>query len=199
MRALSTVRRAASSRPPPDEASLRQAALAHLAKFAATEAGLARVLERRIDRWARTAEAERQSIELATLAAREAIPPIVKQLAESGVLSDTMFAQTRARALARSGRSKRAIGHHLASKGVPAEMAHSALPENSDHELAAALIHARKRRLGPWRKIAPSADVLRRELGSLARAGFAQGVASRALRYAVDEAEAVIAAFRASV
>ncbi len=157
------------------------------------------MLERRIDRWARTVQAERQSIELATRAARDAIPPIVRQLAESGVLSDSMFAETRARALARSGRSKRAIGHHLASKGVPAAMAESALPQNSMHELAAALIHARKRRLGPWRKVAPSPDVLRREYGSFARAGFAQAVASKALRYAADEAEELISAFRASM
>ncbi|TDG04393.1 regulatory protein RecX, partial [Paracraurococcus ruber] len=38
--------------PPPGEAALREAALAHLARFAATEAGLTRVLRRRVDRWA---------------------------------------------------------------------------------------------------------------------------------------------------
>src|SRR5215218_4105656 len=44
--------------PPPTEAALHQAALAHLARFAASEAGLRRVLERRVDRWARRAEVE---------------------------------------------------------------------------------------------------------------------------------------------
>jgi len=49
--------------PPPNAARLREAALAHLARFAATEAGLRRVLERRIARWARAAEAEGQARE----------------------------------------------------------------------------------------------------------------------------------------
>ena len=39
--------------PAPTRAKLHEAALAHLAKFSATEAGLIRVLDRRIARWAR--------------------------------------------------------------------------------------------------------------------------------------------------
>ncbi|QYU69974.1 hypothetical protein J4558_07610 [Leptolyngbya sp. 15MV] len=46
--------------PPPDAAKLREVAIAHLARFAATEVGLRRVLIRRVDRWAREAEAEGQ-------------------------------------------------------------------------------------------------------------------------------------------
>ncbi len=42
-----------SSDSSPDAGSLYQAALDYLARYAATEAGLRRVLERRIDRWAR--------------------------------------------------------------------------------------------------------------------------------------------------
>ena len=40
----------------PDGAALRDAALAYLARYAATEAGLRRVLERRIDRLSRRGE-----------------------------------------------------------------------------------------------------------------------------------------------
>ena len=42
---------------PPDEARLHEAALTHIARYATTRAGLLRVLDRRIDRWARAAEA----------------------------------------------------------------------------------------------------------------------------------------------
>ena len=59
--------------PPPNAARLREAALAHLARFAATEAGLRRVLERRIARWARAAEAEGQARE--AIAASTAAKP----------------------------------------------------------------------------------------------------------------------------
>ena len=44
--------------PPPDAAALHEAALDYLARYAATEAGLRRVLERRVDRWARLARSE---------------------------------------------------------------------------------------------------------------------------------------------
>jgi regulatory protein len=82
---------------------------------------------------------------------------------------------------------------------VAQDVAAASLPRDEGHELAAALIHARKRRLGPWRKVAPSPEALRRELGSLARAGFPRGIASAALRYGPEEAEALIAAFRAAL
>ena len=38
---------------PPDQAELRQAALSYLARYASTQAALARVLDKRIDTWAR--------------------------------------------------------------------------------------------------------------------------------------------------
>ena len=44
--------------PPPDAASLREAALKYLARYATTEAGLRQVLHRRIDLWARQAAGE---------------------------------------------------------------------------------------------------------------------------------------------
>ena len=50
---MTSHRRAA--RPPPDERDLHDAALDYLARYAATEVGLRRVLVRRIERWARRA------------------------------------------------------------------------------------------------------------------------------------------------
>jgi regulatory protein len=46
--------------------------LQHLARYATTEAGLRRVLERRIERWARAAEMERDAAALAAATARQA-------------------------------------------------------------------------------------------------------------------------------
>jgi regulatory protein len=184
---------------PPDAASLRDAALAHLARFATTESGLAQLLTRRIERWARTAEADPTRVAADVTAARAVIAPLIRQLVESGAVSDSAFAQARARALVRAGRSRRAVAAHLAGKGVPADIAAGAAPDNDAAELAAALIHARKRRLGPWRKSPATPETLRRELGSFARAGFTQDIARRAGAYGQDEAEAAIAAFRAAL
>ncbi len=169
--------------PPPDEDALRQAALAHLARYSTTRAGLLRVLGRRVDRWARAAEAAPDAVAACLQAARL----VVARLAAIGAVDDAAFAAGRARSLHRAGRSRRAIVAHLQAKGVPADLA--ALPEDAEAELAAALLYAARRRIGPFR---PSADPAQRprDLARLARAGFSAGVALRALRLPPDEAEA---------
>ena len=178
---------------PPDEAALHAAALAYLARYAATEAGLRRVLDRRIDRWART-DADRDTAAEAVATAKRIAAAEVTRLAAAGAVSDAAFAESRARSLARAGRSRRMVAATLAAKGVSAETARAALPDDEDTELGAALVLARKRRIGPFR-IAPAGDT-QRELAILARAGFARDVALKALSMTPDDAEALIAAFR---
>ncbi len=151
---------------------------------------------RRVDRWARLAEGDADTIDAAARSARAAVAGIVARLTQAGAVSDAAFAQSRARSLARAGRSRRAIGAQLVKAGVPGQLAGDATPRDDAGELAAALIHARKRRMGPWRTAEPAPETARRELGSLARAGFAHATAARALRLARDEAETLIAAFR---
>ncbi len=185
--------------PVPDAANLRAAALSHLARYAATQSGLARVLQRRVDRWARQAGSEPDAVASVVADARATIAALAQRLADSGAISDQAFAQTRAKSLARAGRSRRAIGAHLANKGVSGELAREASVDDPEQELAAALIHARKRRLGPWRKLDPTPELRRRELANLARAGFQSAVAGRALKLDREEAEARIIQFRADL
>ena len=190
-------RRAAG--PPPNAARLREAALAHLARFAATEAGLRRVLERRIARWARAAEAEGQSREAiaASAAALTAeIAGIAQSLVAAGAVNDAAFAESRARRLARSGHSRRAIAAHLAAKGIESETATAALPEGEEAELLAALAFCRRRRIGPFARVVPDAAARMKALAALARGGFAQGVARRALAMEPDQAEEMLLAGR---
>ncbi|HXT81654.1 MAG TPA: RecX family transcriptional regulator [Acetobacteraceae bacterium] len=178
---------------PPDEAALHAAALAYLTRFAATEAGLQRVLDRRIDRWARTT-VDRDAVSAAVETAKRIAAAVVARLAASGAVSDMAFAESRARSLSRAGRSRRMVAATLAAKGISGEMARAALPDDEDTELGAALVLARKRRIGPFRT-APAGDK-QRELAVLARAGFARDIALKALSMTPDDAEALIAAFR---
>jgi regulatory protein len=170
----------------PDGAKLYEAALNHLARFAATEAGLARVLGRKIDRWARLQageDAEPEEVGAAARRAKAEIPPVIARLREAGVLNDDAFAASRAKRLRREGKSHRATMAHLAAKGV----ARPVLQDDPDRELAAACAYLRRRRAGPFGD-APEEKIL----GAMARGGFAQSVARRALRLARDEAEALI-------
>jgi regulatory protein len=174
-------------RPAPDRAALHEAALQHLARFAATEAGLVRVLDRQITRWMREAGAEAEAAAALHQAARE----VARALAGSGAVDDAAFARARALRLVRAGRSRRAVATHLAGKGVDPGVLEQALPDEAD-ELASALAFARRRRLGPFRGGDADAEERRRELGALGRAGFPRAIAEQALAMERDEAEALV-------
>jgi regulatory protein len=178
-----------SSDSPPDAGSLYQAALDYLARYASTEAGLRRVLERRIDRWVR-AQPDPDAAEPTHQAARAAIDGVVRRLAEAGAFSDTAFAENRARNLVRSGQSTRSIQMRLVAKGVAPDVARSVSAAGAETELAAALVLARKRRIGPYRLADdPDAGVRVREMGVLARAGFSRDVAKQALDTPREDAD----------
>ncbi len=177
----------------PTEATLHEAALAYLSRYAASRAGLTRALDRRCERWARAAGTEDAAAALPAL--RLAVREVVARLAAAGAVDDAAFAASRARSLGRSGRSRRAIAAHLAARGVAGDEARAALPDDPEAELAAALALARRRRLGPFRDPDTAADP-RRELGVLARAGFAQDIAARALHTDADTAAALVTRLR---
>ena len=197
----------------PAAASLREAALAHLARFASSEAGLVRVLDRRVARWARRSldvGGDPDEVRQRQQQAREAVRGVVLDMVRLGAIDDAVFAEGRARALSRGGRSRRAIGAHLASRGVDAEAIQQAvraaqseaLGDPAEAELAAALLQARKRRVGPFvtSPPEPASEVAQaarqRALAALARAGFSHEVATAALDADRETAEALIARLR---
>ena len=187
----------AERKPPslPTENLLHNAALTHLARYGATQAGLLRVLDRRIARWAASEAGDAERAGEARAAARR----IVAQLAQSGAVNDAAFAGARSLSLRRAGKSARAIGAHLSARGVPGEVAAGLPPLSGQDELAAAAIHMRKRRAGPFRIAAERPETARREIASLARAGFGHKVAAAALRLSTEEAEKLIIAYRAAL
>jgi regulatory protein len=175
--------------PPPDEGSLYQAALGHLARYAATEAGLRRVLLRRVDRWART-QTDPETAAPVIAEARRATEQVILRLARAGAVSDAAFAESRAKSLVRGGRSNRAVQARLIAKGVDPDVARSASARDPETELAAALVLVRKRRIGGYRATDEvDAAVRMKELGMLARAGFSRDIAERALGTEREEAE----------
>ncbi|PZW47099.1 regulatory protein [Humitalea rosea] len=186
--------------PAPDAARLREVALAHLGKFAATEVGLRRVLERRIARWAREAEVaggDPADIAAAAATARAEAAGVARALAQAGIVDDASFAAARAGRLQRGGKSRRAIAAHLAAKGVGSEVARAALPEGEEAELLAALGALRRRRAGPFAMGESDGVARNRALAALARAGFPRGVAVAALEMSAEDAEALMEASRA--
>lgn len=167
-----------------------------------------RVLDRRVLRWSRRAlESGLAADQVEALAAsgRTAARTVASALVGAGVLDDAAYAESRARSLGRGGRSRRAIEAHLLQHGVAPEVVQAALPEERDAELGAALMQARRRRIGPFAPLGengPGEDEpedpasRNKALAMLARAGFSRDVAERALDLDREDAEQRVTAMR---
>lgn len=171
--------------------TLERSALHYLQRFAASEAGLRAVLQRRIDRAARDGRCERDE-------AAGWIEPVIEKFKRLGYLDDVAFAETKAVSLRRRGDSARKIRMTLSQKGVDAELIDQALTAHDesiegDAELVAAARLAQRRRLGPMRPPEDRQERLNKDLAAMARAGFSHRVARQVLELEdMDALEAVV-------
>lgn len=174
-----------NARQPVDAALLEKWALFYLERFSSSAANLRRVLLRRVRR--RLGPDQMAGAE--TLAAIDAL---VARYCNAGLIDDAAYAAGRARERLRRGQSLRTIRAALAAKGVAAEdaaAAIAALTEDApDPELAAACAFARRRRLGPFRRVA--AGDRNRDLAAFARAGFGRRTALAVLACSDEDAVA---------
>lgn len=159
---------------------LERAALHYLERFAASSANLRRVLKGRILR-ARRAGGEVPDEPDAM------VEEVIAKLVRLNLIDDTAFAMSRGAALRRRGGSARQIRGKLKLAGIDggtiAEALESADAERGETaergEMRAALRLAQRRRLGPYRPAGERAELRRRDLAALARAGFSLDVARR--------------------
>jgi regulatory protein len=153
---------------PITDASLHNAALRYLERFAASAEMVRRVLQRRVERAARAGVTERD-------VGRGVVERVLARLAAAGLLDDGAFAVARVQTLQRQGASTRAIRARLAAQGLAGAAIDDALTTRradmadpaGDPELQAALRLARRHRM--------------KDLGVMARAGFAGDVARRVI------------------
>ena len=159
-----------------------------------------------IYRLGRRMHTEKQLFDAIARKAREKFEDIseaqVKALADAAVkfaydnkaLDDTAFAEMSSRSGMRSGRSKRAVVQRLSQKGIAKETAAAAVAEMDD--LYAAVVLARKRAFGPFRKVELDDKRKAKEFAALARGGFGFETGRRALAMTLEEAEEVLEAGR---
>ena len=155
-------------RPPKRMSSetLEASAVAYLARFSTSAANLKRVLARKVQRSAR-----HYGDDPAPLMA--AIEAIIARFVARGAIDDAHYAGVQLRSLRRRGGSSLAIRSRLSAKGLDGRTIESVLEdgETGAAELQAAIVLARRRRLGPFRTSA-RADNRQRDLAILGRAGF---------------------------
>jgi len=160
-------------------ADLKGLALDYLDRFSATRQRLRQVMLRKIRLSARAHGDDPEPI----IAALE---EAILWLEERGFLSDSAYAESKARALVARGTSRARILANLASKGVAGDTAREALDrlalEYEEPELEAARRYARRRRLGPYRADPDvRAESRNKDLATMARAGFAGRVARQVI------------------
>lgn len=166
--------------PPLEEASLRELALGYAARFATTRLKLLQYLARKLRErgWAGEHPADPEAV--------------AERLIELGYVNDAAFAAMKGRAMASRGLGHRRVTGELAAAGVAAQD-RGAAPE-PEAAMATALAFARRKRLGPFARVA-SDDPARRQksLAAMLRAGHAMGAARQILAArSVEEAEALI-------
>lgn len=166
-------------------ASLENAALYYLGRFATSSGNLRRVLMRKVARSTRDGE------ESDGQAGARMVDALIARFLKNGLLNDRNYAEQKAASLARRGASRYSIAGKLAQKGVEAELVSAAidtLAESGASELAAACALVRRRRLGPYRAADKRAEYRQKDLASLARAGFSLDLARRVLKAPDTEA-----------
>ena len=168
------------------QASLENIALYYLERFATSAENLKRVLYRRVDKSARHHETDPAE-------GRELVDDLIERYLASGLLDDGVYAVAQAKSMNRRGKSARAIRSKLMQKAVTGEAIDAAIEnlgedDATDPDLAAAIKHARRRRLGPFRIREADEKTQGKELASLARAGFSYAIARRIIE-AEDENE----------
>lgn len=149
-------------------AELEKSALAYLERFDATAETLRRVLLRKVRR---SASAHGTNAE----EGREFVEELIERYQRSGIVSDVRYSATMASGMRAKGASIRAISHKLQARGVAEDVIREALDSediDEETELDAARTFARRRKLGPFSKVADKNVRRRRDFAALARAGF---------------------------
>lgn len=120
---------------------------------------------------------------------------LITKFEGAGLLNDELYARGLVTSLRRSGKSQKMIMAKMTTKGIASAMTKEKLLERDEEahntsaaaETQAALAHARKKKLGPFRG-EKSVDP-KKELSAMARAGFNYETSRRVLMLDLDDIE----------
>lgn len=149
------------------EKSLWNAAVYYLRRYAATEEQLRRVLKRK----ARRVSPE-EPPELKTW-----LDAVLLRLKDLGYVNDASVAHAKVSAWRRAGKSTRAIKFQLQLKGVSQDIIQQVSQASPESDEVAIWTLARKKKLGPFRRVETRAEFRHKDLAALARAGFSYALA----------------------
>ncbi|MEJ8476890.1 regulatory protein RecX [Roseibium algae] len=164
----------------PTEDRLTRSAVHYLQRYATSAENLRRVLNRKVMRAAQFHERSPSDFD-------EMIETVVTKCKRSGMVDDAKYAEIKVASQRRRGQSQRHIEAKLRAKGVPASVVVTAIEAQETSDFDAALVLARKRKIGPWRIKGLREDHRDKDLAILCRAGFSFDVARRIISGDIDD------------
>ena len=148
-----------------DLAALNGLALAYLGKYATTRHKLRTYLARKLSE--RGWEGDEQA----------PLDAIVERCAELGYVDDALFAEARGAALTRRGYGAQRVAAALRGAGIDSETAAPIREAAQEGALDAALVFARRKRIGPFGSESIDSDQRRRHFAAMMRAGHPPDIA----------------------
>lgn len=177
---------------PPDAASLRNAALRYVARYAANTTRLRRVLQAKLTK-AALLHPEWAQDHAKRTALQGVIEQIMEEFCHKNYVDDVGFAANKVRSLQHQGKGRRMIMAKLQADGVqPDEITAALATAQGDGdaealELEAARRLAKRKKLGAYRQNTGDSATLRRDYAALARAGFSHTIARQVLQQDMEE------------
>lgn len=159
-----------------DQTLINQMAKRYLERYEANARRVENLLARKIARGLRAgwyAEIEPDAL-------RAMIATTVATAQRIGMIDDKGYAERRAAALSRRGKSASCIALDLRSRGLDADLTHAAIAETETTDAERARHLAQRKRLGPWRMVA-RAENRDKDIVRLCRAGFSLGLAKNVI------------------
>ena len=172
-----------SSAPRPSEEQIKKRltnkALKYLGRYASTSVQLEAILRKFVQR--KLNQADPALLD-------QLISEVIKSCVRLGYIDDEAFIRNQLRQGIRSGFSQRRILLKLAQRGISRELAVAVMDkqigkvaDKEDSDLAAALIYARKKSVGPYSRAELRPVDNQKHLARLARNGFAFDVAKQVM------------------
>ena len=160
-------RTARKSRPPLDEDSLRQLALAYVGRFATSRAKLSAYLGRKLRErgWSEQGSPD--------------IDGLVERFSAKGYVDDPAYALSRSRALTARGYGSARVRQNLRAAGIEEEDSAAAHELADGEAVTAAIRFARRRRLGPFASSKSEGKEREKGIAAMIRAGHSFDLARR--------------------
>lgn len=135
---------------PLDETTLRDLALAYVARFATTAAKLESYLARKVRERGLAEDGDGRTVDLDVTA-------LVTRLVELGYVDDEVYARSKSRDLSARGYGARRVEQALWAAGVEESLREDTAPGEAESRRAAILL-AKKRRFGPFGSAPPEEE-----------------------------------------